>query len=392
MAIDCNVDEISQVVIERKRSIFLTKVGPEVYATLSNLLPPAKPKDTRFTDIVRVLEKHYDPKPLEIAQSFHFGTRNQKAGESIGDYILALKKLAVHCNYGEFLSRALRDRFVCGLSNPKIQNKLLNTEDLTFDKACGITKAMEMSERNTQEFHPLSNESSQVNKLIAQNSKNTEHLACYRCGGNHSSQSCKFKSARCHKCSKVGHLASVCHSRDERKKGKVHNLRASKSCEDATEDNEDELGIYSLYSLDTNKPHLGKYSVEMIINGKVCQMEVDTAADYSVKGKSVYIDKFADKPLNPSKVKLKTYTGEVLDVSGEMQCDIVYKGKQYSLPMVVANYDARPTLLGRNWVCQIKMEWGEIFSISDGNLVSAQSQLNDILSNIENCLKKVMKA
>ena len=129
----------------------------------------------------------------------------------------------------------------------------------------------------------------------------------------------KVKSARCYKCSKVGHLASVCHSRDERKKGQVHNLRASKSCEDATEDNEDELGVYSMYSLDTNKPHLGKYSVEMIINGKVCQMEVDTAAGYSVMSKSVYIDKFADNPLNPSKVKLKTYTGEVLDVSGEMQ-------------------------------------------------------------------------
>ena len=118
----------------------------------------------------------------------------------------------------------------------------------------------------------------------------------------------------------------------------------------------------------------------MIINGKVCQIEVNTAADYSDMSKSVYFDKFADKPLNPSKVKLKTYTGVVLDMSGEMQCDIVYKGKQYSLPMVVANYDARPTLLGRNWLCQIKMEWGEIFSISDGNLVSAQSQLNDLLS------------
>ena len=165
--------QANQVVIGRKRAIFLTEVGPEVYATLSNLLAPAKPKpkDTLFTDIVRVLEKHYDPKPLEIAHSFYFGTRNQTAGESIGDYILALKKLAVHCNYGEFLCRALRDRFVCGLRNPKIQNKLLNTEDLTFEKACGIAKAMEMSERNTQEFHPLSNESTQVNKLTAQNSK-----------------------------------------------------------------------------------------------------------------------------------------------------------------------------------------------------------------------------
>ena len=109
------------VVANRKRAIFLTEVGPEVYTTLSNLLAPTKPKDVSFTNIVEVLEKHYNPKPLEIAQSFHFGTRNQKSEESVGDYVLALKRLAVHCNYGEFHYRALRDRFVCGLNNPKTQ-------------------------------------------------------------------------------------------------------------------------------------------------------------------------------------------------------------------------------------------------------------------------------
>ena len=109
-----------QTAAERKRARFLTEVGTEVYSTLSNLLAPTKPKDTPIVDIVRVLEKHYNPKPLEIAQSFHIGSRNQKSGESVGDYVLALKRLTVHCNYGEFLNRALRDRFVCSLSNPKI--------------------------------------------------------------------------------------------------------------------------------------------------------------------------------------------------------------------------------------------------------------------------------
>ena len=63
------------------KQIEFTEVGDEVYSTLSNLLAPTKPKDTPFVDTVRVLEKHYNPKPLEIAQSFHFGTRNQKSGE-----------------------------------------------------------------------------------------------------------------------------------------------------------------------------------------------------------------------------------------------------------------------------------------------------------------------
>lgn len=124
---------------KRKRAICLTEIGPEAYSTLSNLLAPAKPRDTHFADIVKALERHYNPAPMEIEESFHFDSRYQKQNESIGDFIVALKKLSIHCNHGELLNRALRDRFVCGLNNPKIQSKLLNTEHLTFEKACEIT-------------------------------------------------------------------------------------------------------------------------------------------------------------------------------------------------------------------------------------------------------------
>ena len=143
------------------------------------------------------MEKHYNPKALEIALSFHFGTRDQKSEESVSDYEVALKRLAVYCNYGEYLNRALRDRFVCGLNNPKIQNKLFNTEDLTFKKACHIAKTMEMADGNNREFNPSSSTTIQVNKLTEQGKENidrkyTEQLSCHRCGGSHSGQSCIF--------------------------------------------------------------------------------------------------------------------------------------------------------------------------------------------------------
>ena len=86
----------NQLVRGRKRAIFLTEIGPEVYSTLSNLLAPAKPKDTSLTNMVQALEKHFNPAPLEIAESFHFGIRSQQPNESISEYIVALKKLHVH--------------------------------------------------------------------------------------------------------------------------------------------------------------------------------------------------------------------------------------------------------------------------------------------------------
>ena len=153
-------------------------------------------------------------------------------------------------------------------------------------------------------------------------------------------------------------------------------------CWDVPKSDSDEFQIYFLYSLDTNKPHCGKYTVELEINGKKCKMELDTAADYTIMSKSEYFERFAEGPLSSSMVALRTYTGEVLDVSGKMQCDIVYKGKKYSfrIPIVVANYDSGPTLLGKNWLRIIKLEWGEIVSVSSKYPASAESQLNELLS------------
>ena len=88
--------------------------------------------------------------------------------------MLALERLAVHSNYGEHLNQALWERFVCGLNNLKIQNKLLNTGDLAFKKACNIAETMKGEDRNTQEFHSLSSETIQLNKVMKQGSKITE--------------------------------------------------------------------------------------------------------------------------------------------------------------------------------------------------------------------------
>ena len=38
---------------------------------------------------------------------------------------MELRKLALHCAFDNFLSQALRDRFVCGLNDQSIQKQLL---------------------------------------------------------------------------------------------------------------------------------------------------------------------------------------------------------------------------------------------------------------------------
>ena len=99
----------------KKLAVFLTVIGSKTYALLSDLLAPVKPATKSYTELLEVLKNHLKPKPVIIAERFHFHQRQQKEGEGVAAYMAALRRLADKCEYGTHLEEALRDRFICGL-------------------------------------------------------------------------------------------------------------------------------------------------------------------------------------------------------------------------------------------------------------------------------------
>ena len=73
-------------------------------------------------------------------------------GESIADYVAALRKLASTCEFGDYLDQALRNRLVCGLKSGRMQQKLLTETSLSFKKAIEIATGMEAAEVSTYQF------------------------------------------------------------------------------------------------------------------------------------------------------------------------------------------------------------------------------------------------
>ena len=110
----------------KKVPLFLTVLGGNTYGLLHNLMAPDNPKDKSFETITGVFKAHFEPKPLIIAQRFHFHRRDQAPGESVAEYLAELRCLASKCNFGAYLDEALRDRLVCGQWSETIQKHLLS--------------------------------------------------------------------------------------------------------------------------------------------------------------------------------------------------------------------------------------------------------------------------
>ena len=78
----------------------------------------------------------------------------------------------MHCNFGPYLTRALRDQFVGGVKSQTTKTKLLS-EDRTFEQALGVARADELVEK---EFKLVKTNTDQSNsKLQVVNTVNKKH-------------------------------------------------------------------------------------------------------------------------------------------------------------------------------------------------------------------------
>ena len=93
---------------------------------------PKKLTEVDFSDIIRTLISHYKPNKNAIVERFKFNTGHKKSGQSVTAYIDELKELSRFCDFGNsegeltpqlVLEEKIRDRFVCGLWESRIQRR-----------------------------------------------------------------------------------------------------------------------------------------------------------------------------------------------------------------------------------------------------------------------------
>ena len=75
-----------------------------------------------------------------------FFSRNQDSGESIEQYVKALKNLASTCEFRVLKESLIRDRIVFGIQDSSVRERLLRDAKLTLETVIGKVRSSELTE------------------------------------------------------------------------------------------------------------------------------------------------------------------------------------------------------------------------------------------------------
>jgi len=125
----------------------------------------------------------------------------------------------------------------------------------------------------------------------------------------------------------------------------------------------------------------------MLINKQPVGMQVDTGAAVSIMSIVTYKQLFSQEnspPIEPTNMRLSTYSGDMLETMGTVTCEVEYHNQKCQLPLVILKQPG-PTLLGRNWLFKIRLDWPEltkqVLSLQDKTLNSILEHFQDVFQD-----------
>ena len=192
----------------------------------------------------------------------------------------------------------------------------------------------------------------------------------------HSPQDCRFRTAKCNRCQKVGHIARACKSKgsfrtqksnpgNSRQKPErsqsVHNISEKKSNDSSPSSfirEQSPADIVHVHSVSQSVPESFKVPVE--INGTPVTMELDTGAAVSLVSEATWSEQLHRPKLEPCTLKLQSYPDRNLEVLVSCSVQVQVNGDPAeTLPLVVVG-GRGISLLGRNCLKLVKLDWTKL--------------------------------
>ncbi|KAK9720972.1 Retroviral aspartyl protease [Popillia japonica] len=374
-------------------------LGSKYYQILSNLTAPNLPKEQKYGELIDLLRTHISPKPSEIAEQHKFSVRLQHEGESSTNFQAELKKLTKNCNYfcenckKPTLNTHLRSQFIEGVRDNEIRVRLLQqSTNITFE-AVKLALAIESSK---QEIHKQDN----IKLKTSDTKSNSAKFKCFKCGkSNHKANERKAKNLHCETCGKSGHVKYVCFKTTRGKQNQLEEISEDPTKETIVEvqieDKKCEMEVDTGAAVSTIslKQFKAKYAQKLIQPTSI-EMEVDTGAAVSTISLKQFKAKYAQKLIQPTSILLRTYTGKVIKPVGKSRVKIKYENQTTDGDIYVLNGNM-DTILGRDWLTKIKINWSQLHKLTTGSEDDYKSKMQNLLNKFDflftNELDKIYK-
>lgn len=390
---------LNSIKAELKVAVLITHVGEACYELMCDLCAPDVPEDKTFSELEELVRAHLEPKRSEIAERHIFRQRTQRSGESISEYLHSLKHLAKTCDFNKIttnpLEVCLRDQFVSGLTSEDMRSRLFAEKDLDYKRAVELALALEAADRHAtmaassgsgsagggEGLHRVamarSGGGGAAGGRRAQASAGgggsgagadgaARSSPCPRCGrSGHASARCRYRNYTCDQCNVKGHLKAVCkygggRGSEQKSKGKGQFF--------LNNSDDSEVEFYNI-SCDGGD---GPYYVSLKVDNESLDFEVDTGSKISAISKITYDKMFSHVNIVEKKLKLKSYTGGIIEPLGYIMVKVKYGLKAELLQLFVIDKGG-PPLIGRTWIRQLKLQIVNLHNMTE-------SEIDDVAS------------
>ena len=291
----------------------------------------------------------------ETYERFKFNKRDQHAGETIDDYVSALRELAKNCRFEALHDSLLRDRIVLGITEPNTRKVLLQKRDLTLILAIDICRGAEATQAQLASMGQASKENVCANKMkykgyqqrIAKPSDakptadtaKSATIVCKFCGYEHEldRKKCPAVDKKCMKCGGTGHFARKCCSKTHSNQTKVHYVEADSDVDSDVE----YIDIIKVNAV--SDPDKAAFA-ELTIDGDPVPFQIDCGSTVNLLPRK-YI---GDRHLEPCRKTLVMWNTSESVAAGKCRLTVhnPTQNRRFSVEFVVMNENNFTPILG----------------------------------------------
>lgn len=164
-----------------KKNILLGCLRREQYKQLAALTAPEKPSDKTYVDLIKILEKRFDPITYIHTERHKFLSRTQGKTESLTSYIQALKIIAQKCKWtcpsnecNQTIDSIFQAQFIRGIRDNFIREKILSMQpNATLEETLQNALAIEAAHKqNVEDYSSVEQHHDNVHKVTSTHSYN----------------------------------------------------------------------------------------------------------------------------------------------------------------------------------------------------------------------------